>query len=168
MIQGLTIIPSFIKEEKEREILSHIRPSSVKIGQDRNTIKRFGSKLPYKASNIKEIPAYLQELCQRIHDDGWVEEVPDSVTINEYKAGQKIDWHIDSLSSGPVICVLSLMGNATMGMRRGTDTRMYDISARSLLIMEEEARYQWEHSIYPVKEDRFSIVFRRGTLWSAE
>ena len=110
-----------------------------------------------------QIPIHLYELCVALADSNIVNQIPDSVTINQYKKGQGIRYHVDSKKSGPIIIVLSLGGNATMLMRKAAIVKQFDISARSLVIMRDEARTDWQHSILPVENERFSIVFRKGT-----
>lgn len=88
----------------------------------------------------------------------------DHVTINEYHKGQSIDWHIDSKTSGEVITVLSLQGDATMGVKdkQGQEV-LFPLPARSLLHMTEEDRWDKQHCIHPVDSHRWSLVFRKGT-----
>lgn len=89
--------------------------------------------------------------------------LPDSVTVNEYHKGQVIDWHIDSMKSGPVINVLSLASKAVMGLKKSDEERVYVLNPRSLVHMSEDERFKWKHCIYPVEATRYSIVFRKGT-----
>jgi len=160
----LKVIENFINEQEEKDILSTIRPTTVKRGNERNTVVRYGSPLPYKASLKSEvIPSHYLPICERIHLLGY--DLPDSVSINEYLRTQAIDWHIDSLSSGPVIIVLSLLSSAKMGLRntKTNENQTIILPQRSLLILSEEHRYEWEHCVHPVEDHRFSIVFRKGT-----
>lgn len=164
----IKVVEDFISEEEEMVILAKIFHSSVKRGANRNTITRYGSKLPYHAQSLKDIPEWALLLCQRLVDEGLSPELPDSVTVNEYMEGQIIDWHIDSMSSGPVINVLSLSSAARMGLRKGDERKEYLLNPRSLVHMSEEERYKWKHCIYPVEKRRYSIVFRKGTLIKKE
>lgn len=156
------IIDNFITEEEEKEILSHITPSRVSIGTQRNRIVRYGSKVPYQAPVMGKIPFWLQDYCIRLRTLDYIPELPDSVTINEYHPTQSIDWHIDSPTSGPVIAVLSLLSPATMGLKKDTEMK-YLLKPRSLLLLTGEERWDYKHCIYPVEQNRFSIVFRKGT-----
>ena len=161
----IVVLENFITEEQEKEIVSNLKPSKVKAGSGRNIVTRYGSKLPYKA-RVKShiIPPYFLSICEQIGKVlGY--EIPDSVTVNEYMPGQSIDWHTDSLSSGPVIVVLSLISSAEMGLRDNTtkENTTITLNTRSLLVLDGEHRTDWEHCIYPVQSHRFSIVFRKGT-----
>ena len=160
----IKIIEDFITEQEHQDILSKIRISRVTIGTQRNRIIRYGSSLPYK-SHVKEnvIPSHFQFLLDKLVKEGIFPTQPDSLTINEYKEKQSIDWHIDSATSGPSIVVLSLLSPATMGMKNGNVIKDYLLPPRSLIVMTGEEREKWKHCIYPVSSTRLSIVFRQGT-----
>lgn len=145
--------------------MSHIKVSRVSSGMGRNRIIRYGSKLPYVAPmQSKELPQWAEFLISRLLAKGLLSERPDHMTINEYHSGQSIDWHIDSKTSGDVITVLSLLSDATMGLKtkEGQEVQ-YPVPARSLLQMTDKERWEDKHCIYPVDALRFSIVFRKGT-----
>lgn len=148
------------------ELLSHIKPSRiVRDDKSRNKVIRYGSKLPYNApTQGKEVPKWLDFIIDRLISKGYLTEVPDHVTINEYQKGQSIDWHVDSKGSGPVITVLSLKSDAVMGMKdiQGQIVQ-HGVPARSLTQMTNKERWEDKHCIYPVEDLRYSIVFRKGT-----
>lgn len=169
----IKIVENFITLEEETELLSHIRPSVVTSGGGRNSIKRYGSKLPYNAPVISStIPKWLETVCFRVAFEEWPtiesvpEKVPNSVTINEYHTKQAIDWHIDSENSGPIISVLSLLTDAEMGFvymeADGPKNVRYNLPRLSLVSINKDERWKWKHCLYPVESPRFSIVFRRG------
>lgn len=166
MINGLEFYPAYITEEEEADILRNIeRSKAIRTDARRNSIKRYGSNVPYKGKMVSEvIPFYLQQIAEKLVADGILTELPDSVTINEYKKGQGIDFHIDSKKSGPVIVVLSLLGTAVMVMKQKATHIHHEIHERELVVMRDEARTNWEHSVLPVEQDRISIVFRKSTL----
>jgi alkylated DNA repair dioxygenase AlkB len=162
----ITITKDFITEEEEKEILSHLKPSRVsKPDGSRNTIKRYGSTLPYNTSvKSKDLPEWVEFVVSRLLAKKLLTERPDHVTINEYHKGQAIDWHIDSKGSGAVITVLSLLSDANMGLRddKGQEVQ-HLLPVRSLLQLTDKERWDYKHCIYPVDSLRFSIVFRKGT-----
>ncbi len=157
------IIPNYITEEQKSLILSTIRKKPTKHGKERNSIRRYGSALPYISGVKPTIPSCFDFILAKLREDNIIDS--DSVTVNEYKPTQSIDWHIDSLSSGPVIVVLSLLSEATMELRK-KETNEYSsilLQPCSLLILDGDERYNWEHSISPVLKHRYSVVFRKGT-----
>lgn len=161
----ITIIDNFISPSEEQEILKNIKPGPKLDVHGRNRIIRYGSQLPYVSlMKSKELPDWINFVIDRIMEKGLLSERPDHMTINEYLKGQSIDWHIDSVSSGPVITILSLKGKGTMGVKdkKGQEVQ-YLLPARSLLQITEKERWEDKHAIYPVPEMRYSLVFRKGT-----
>jgi alkylated DNA repair dioxygenase AlkB len=151
----LKIINDFISETEEQYLLGHISSEPQKKTGQRNSIKRYGSALPYNSDIVSDaVPSFLSELCKQLNSN--------SVTINEYQIGQKIDYHIDSKKSGDVIIVLSLLGDAVMNFKRGKQVFSVSLPRRSLLKMSGDLRYFWKHSIDPVTTTRYSIVFRNS------
>jgi len=164
---GFSMIENFITPEEEVEILSHITEVKAKKIPTRNSIKRYGSSAPYRGNIVsKSIPDFLESLAVKLVEQGLMEKKPDSVTINQYCVGQGITPHVDSITSGPVITILSLLSDATMRFHlkgakgKTVETIASAYPARALVQMKEKIRHLWQHSVDPVKSDRYSIVFR--------
>ena len=158
--QKLTIIPDFISKEEEIEILKNIKSIPNNKG-GRNSIQRYGSALPYNDHVIsKEIPWYLDILCNKLINSNLTWIKPDSVTINEYLKGQSIPTHIDSPESGLVITVLSLLSDSSIVFHRKANKFSIQLPVRSLMQMSGEIRDKWFHYPEPAKNKRYSIVFR--------
>ncbi len=161
---GFTIIEDFITIEEELMLMQHIKPSPVRSTLARNSIQRFGSSVPYKGNIIsKEIPNHFIFLIDRLMERNLLPVRPDSVSINEYLPNQSISPHIDSQSSGEIISVLSLLSPATMVFSKGKEQMECNLLPRGLSQMKGVIRKEWMHSIKPVKDKRYSIVFRCGT-----
>lgn len=160
----LTYIRDYVTKEEEKDIVHLFRETRIRRGTERNSILRYGSSLPYGNVKTPAIPEPLISTCERLYNDSLLPFIPDSVTINEYLPKQFIDWHIDSLSSGPIIVVLSLLAPATMGFRHDKGESLQLLEPRSLLLLSDEERFEWEHCIHPVPRRRVSIVFRKGTI----
>lgn len=159
-IQGLSIIYDFISNQEEKELLVFLPNSSINKSQSR-IVQRYGSDRPYNNAIVSsEIPDYLDKFAIRLHQQKLVANKPDSVSINEYHIGKVIVPHIDSPESGEIISILSLMSSATMLFEKNRDRINIELPPRSLVQLQGESRYQWKHSIEPVKAKRYSIVFR--------
>jgi hypothetical protein len=163
---GLTLIENFISEKEEKEILSNFDPPKRVSSRStaRNSIKRYGSSVPYEQQIISDIiPKYLDKIAQKIVKKGYLDIKPNSISINEYLSGNSIAPHIDSLTSGEIISILSLSSDATMVFNKD-DSEEFEIKLprRSLVQMRDEIRYEWKHSVPPVSSLRYSIVFRLG------
>ena len=160
---GLIVIPDFITESEEREIVSQLPESRPKKGSERNSIRRFGSNIPYKNQmESSVIPEYLNRIGQKIFDKGLLDLKPNSISINEYLIGNTIAPHIDSVESGPIITILSLLSDATMVLSNNKEKHSIMVPRFSILQLKDEIRYKWTHEILPVEHKRYSIVFRNG------
>ena len=83
--------------------------------------------------------------------------------FNDCPPGAGIGWHKDKPQFGVIVGV-SLLAPATMRFRRKEGTGWIRASqrleARSIYILEGEARIAWEHSVPPVDALRYSLTFR--------
>ncbi len=161
---GLSLALDFITAEQQQALIAQIRdanPTKKRNITRRNTIQRYGSREPYFDNLVSDvIPAHLAELCDRLVALNLVAARPDSVTINEYYAGQFIAPHIDHIDAGPVITILSLGSPATMIFSQNGDQFSVELPPRSITQMRDQIRYGWNHEIAPVKDLRYSLVFR--------
>jgi len=105
-----------------------------------------------------EVPQYLLELADRLIELGILKFTPRDYTINIYKPGDFIDYHVDLGDDDTVI--LSILCPITFNLKRGEDTISFEFPRRSVFLMTGEYRTEWQHAIDPVKERRISIVFR--------
>ena len=80
-----------------------------------------------------------------------------------YDPGAGIGWHRDRPMFEHVIGI-SLGAPATMRLRRrrpgGFDRASLPLAPREAYHLSGEARHDWEHSIAPIEETRWSITFR--------
>lgn len=111
-----------------------------------------------------EVPPWLQPLRSRVAQ--WMDLDPAELChalINEFRPGTPLGWHRDAPHYGRVAGV-SLGGWARMRLRRyprGPDKPVVlELAPRSAYRMEGAARWQWQHSISPTPELRYSITFR--------
>jgi alkylated DNA repair protein (DNA oxidative demethylase) len=85
------------------------------------------------------------------------------VLLARYDPGAGIGWHRDRDVFEQVVG-FSLAAPATLRFRRrrpgGFDRANLDVSPRSAYLLSGEARWDWEHSIVPGDDLRFSITFR--------
>lgn len=160
---GFSLIEEFITPAEEAFLLEHFNKTEKKKAKGRNTIQRFGSSAPYRGNIVSNtVPTYFNFLLDKILENKLLELRPNSVTINEYHAGQEITSHIDSKSSGEVITVLSLMSSATMILAKKEQKHKVVLQPRTIIQMRNEIRHHWTHAIEPVQSLRYSLVFRHG------
>lgn len=162
---GLFVYNDFLTKEEENDLLKeiHIKSNSINKGNYRNFVKRYGSDKPYKSNIIsKDIPEYLLKLSYKMLNENKIKEIQDSITVNQYLKGQKIELHIDTIESGDVISIISLMGPAVMVFKNKNITFRVQLLPRSLVQLTEDIRWKWLHGIDPVFNTRYSIVFRKS------
>ena len=83
--------------------------------------------------------------------------------VTEYAPGAGIGWHRDSPPFG-IVCGISFGGGCRMRFQRGEgeqrQTWTLELPPRSLYVLSGVAREEWQHSIPPVKDSRWSVTFR--------
>ena len=83
--------------------------------------------------------------------------------VTEYAPGAGIGWHKDRPDFGEVIGV-SLLTPCNFRLRRKLGDKWQRVSLkaepRSAYLLSGEVRSQWEHSIPPMTELRYSVTFR--------
>ena len=158
---GLTIVPEFITEDEETELLSTFnwRDSSKETTLKHRQVQHYGYEFNYSTNDIdpdlpldQKIPHSCQHIAQRAVDTGHMSVVPDQLTVNRYLPGQGIPPHVDSHHCcTDTILSLSLGSGVVMTMRcvsTGVTAPLW-LARRSLLVLSGEARYSWSHGITP-------------------
>jgi alkylated DNA repair dioxygenase AlkB len=162
---GLSIYTDFISESEHMDLMDEIRSeldSSKQIKYiDRNKVLRYGdyAMCENNHQNIN-FPANIDKICEKLVTNNILNYKPDTININEYLKDDFIARHIDRKTSGPIITILSLKSNATMLFTSGKDKFEVELYPKMLIQMRGSIRWSWHHEIYPVKDTRYSIVFR--------
>jgi len=171
--EGLVYEPDFLTEEEERTLLAKIAALDFEEicmhGQvARRTAKHYGIAYDYDnpaaSSTGEPLPGWLEPLRARVADVAGLD--PDELVealVQHYPSGAPIGWHRDAPKFG-LVAGVSLASPARMRFQRGkgearevTDVLLEPGSA---YVLAGKARWSWQHSIPPVKEDRYSITFR--------
>ena len=110
------------------------------------------------------MPDWLVELRARLAPlAGLDPEALQAALLIRYDPGAGIGWHRDRPQYGEVLG-LSLGADCTLRLRRriegGFERRSVPLPARSLYRLSGEVRWDWEHSIAPLRETRRSVTFR--------
>jgi alkylated DNA repair dioxygenase AlkB len=160
---GLLLVENFLTDNEEAEIVSKIPETKILKNSGRNSIRRYGSNIPYKNQmESVDIPDYLDFIAEKIVKSGLLFVKPNSISINEYIKGNFIPHHIDSQQNGPIITIVSLLSDAIMEFAYKNNTEKIIIPRLSLIQLKDEIRHKWTHSILPVQNKRYSIVFRNS------
>lgn len=99
-ISGLTYIPDFITAEQEAELISNIGQYPWLTDLKRR-VQHYGYKYDYTARSVTsdlklgDLPDWVAEYSNTLHEKGIFPKIPDQVIINEYQPSQGIASHID-------------------------------------------------------------------------
>ena len=169
---GFRYQDEIVSEEEQVALVNSIGELDLKpfefhghLGNRR--VVSFGLKYDYSRRSVEEAtgrPPFLNDLLLRVADfAGEDASAFRQVGVNEYRAGAGIGWHKDKREFGIIVGV-SLLTAATIRFRRKADAGWTRIShivrPRSIYILDGEARTEWEHSIPPLSDLRYSITFR--------
>jgi alkylated DNA repair dioxygenase AlkB len=170
-ISGLRYLPDYVTVAAERALVAAIdrRPWNTEWRRRRQPYGGgYGSRDP-----APPIPDWGRRLAERMYADGLTPEPFDHMLVNEYQPGQGIAPHRDYAPYGRTVVSLSLLSPCVMDFQhRATGRReRLLLEPRSLLVLSDQARYEWEHGIAPRKKDvwhglrvdrgrRLSVTFR--------
>jgi alkylated DNA repair dioxygenase AlkB len=83
--------------------------------------------------------------------------------VTEYAPGAGIGWHRDKVEFGTVVG-LSFLAPCRLRFRRkrgqGWERNAVLVEPRSAYLLRGPSRHDWEHSIPPMDELRYSVTFR--------
>jgi len=188
-VPGLSLLPDFITEAEERELLSVIDQQPWLADLQRR-VRHYGYRYDYTARQVTAdlylgaLPNWLQPLALRLHCEGLFasppDQVPDQVIVNEYQPGQGIAPHVDCIPCfGGTIASLTLGSGCLMDFTHSNTAQKTSLflPPRSWLLLQGDARYHWQHGIAKRKSDvvdgvkmqrgrRVSLTFRTVTLHS--
>lgn len=162
-IPGLRYLPEYVSPEDERALAESIDALPWNTDWKRRR-QPYGSRYG-TAGAAPPIPAWGVALADRLFADGVAAEPFDQMLVNEYLPGQGIASHRDYAPFGRTVVSLSLLSPCVMDFRHvptGRRERLL-LLPRSLLVLSDEARYDWEHGIAPRKRDAWQgLVVERG------
>jgi len=184
-IEGLFIWTDYISEREEKALLDLVDSQEWSTELTRR-VQHFGARYCYKSKklfrDVSPIPEEFIQLMLKYNlkratfptatfDSLWEvlnpPFVPEQVIVNEYMPGQGIAPHVDSKDCfGETILSLSLGSQTTMTFEnlQSKEKISYLIPRCSLVIMEDEAREFWAHSIPARVYDDFARRSRRVSL----
>jgi alkylated DNA repair protein (DNA oxidative demethylase) len=170
--EGLLFEPEIMTEAEEAGFLDVIKTLPFGAfrmhGVDaRRRVVRFGVHYQSglaETSAASSFPASLEPLRARAAAVAGVSTKALSESlVTEYAPGAGIGWHRDSFPFG-IVAGISFVGVCRMRFQHGTgqqrQTWAIELPPRSIYVLAGAAREEWQHSIPPVKEPRWSITFR--------
>ena len=170
--EGFVYQPQFITGDEEHALLRSIAALPLEEAKYRQYTARrrvayFGFAYDVSTNRLGEaapVPGFLHPLREKLAQ--WMDLAREAFAhalINEYRPGTPLGWHRDAPNFGRVAGV-SLGGRARMRLRRyppGKDRPIVlELAPRSAYQIDGPARWQWQHSIPPTRELRYSVTFR--------
>jgi alkylated DNA repair dioxygenase AlkB len=169
---GFRYQPELIGEEEEAELIARLEslpfePFDFHGHLANRRVVGFGLHYDYGSRDVVEapaIPGWLLPLRDRA--GAFIGQPGDAlahVLINEYRPGAGVGWHRDKAHFDEIVAV-SLLSSCDLRFRRkvgeGWDRWKTVVEPRSIYLLSDQARREWEHSVPPVAAHRYSITFR--------
>jgi DNA oxidative demethylase len=169
---GFVFQPNFLAPEEEAQLLEFIRTIPLRTFEMKGvTAKRriasYGwhySFQSYRLTEAEPIPPIFEPVRERAAALADIQpQAFSEVLVTEYQPGAGIGWHRDAPPFG-IVAGISMAGSCRMRFQKGKgDERQVTAIAlppRSIYLLTGEARTNWEHTIPPTKELRYSLTFR--------
>jgi alkylated DNA repair dioxygenase AlkB len=172
---GFEYFPDFISEEEELLLLQKVKETEVHPfifqGYTANRkVASFGYDYSFtnrKLSEGKRIPGEFDFLLRKVAEKTGVNATDFAeLLVTEYPPGSVINWHRDA-PPFDIIAGISLLSDCIFRLRPQEKTKQtrsniisLPLERRSLYIIQGPSRSEWQHSIAPVKETRYSITLR--------
>ena len=172
LLAGLDYREDFISPEDERALLEQLgtmdlAPFRFHGWTGNRKTQSYGWRYDFDDASFRPtepIPDWLQPLREEV---AALAQVPSDeiahVLIARYEPGAGIGWHKDRSVFDRVVGI-SLNAPATLRFRQrnGPSFRRFSlpVEPRSAYLLSGDARHEWEHSIAPGDDLRFSITFR--------
>jgi alkylated DNA repair dioxygenase AlkB len=169
---GFVFRPEIMSPSEEEEFLSVIKQLSfgpfVMHGVEaKRRVANFGLRYTRPSGSLTDAPQFppgLEPLRLRAASLAGI--VPDEfaqLLVNEYQPGAGIGWHRDSPPFG-IVAGISLGAACRLRFQKGEgavrETWTLQLPPRSIYLLTGSAREEWQHSIPPVKDLRYSVTFR--------
>lgn len=172
---GLQYVDEFLSSDEERQLIDEVAGVPLHEAQyyqytAKRRVANFGRGYDFEQRRLHEappLPDFLIELRKKVADHLSLRADDfEQTLINEYRPGTPLGWHRDALNF-ELVTGVSLGSACRMRFRpyppiKGRDARTFvlDVERRSLYVMRDDARWKWQHSVSPTRDQRWSITFR--------
>jgi alkylated DNA repair dioxygenase AlkB len=178
-IPGLTYHREYISSIEERALAAAVDAGVWDTTWERRR-QLYGGTYGGSSKESGPVPPWGLQLAERIFADGFTARPFDHMLVNEYCPGQGIALHRDYEPFDKTVASVSLLAPCVMQFRKleGGETELLLLEPRCLLVLSDEARYDWQHGIARRKTDvwqgiriprqrRLSITFRTRRMSAA-
>lgn len=170
--EGFEYRPNLLSPAEEAELLGYISQLDFKPFEfhgylGNRQVVSFGLHYDFAGGGMtraEEIPGFLLPLREKAAVfAGVAGEKLEHVLVAQYPPGAGIGWHRDRPAFGDVIGV-SLASACRFRLRRksgaGWQRAALRVEPRSIYLLRGPARWEWQHSIPPGEQLRYSVTFR--------
>jgi alkylated DNA repair dioxygenase AlkB len=160
-IKGFEYLSDYITQPYHDLLIQKIDEQSW-LSDLKRRVQHYGYKYDYKARAINkslhlgELPDWLLNIAQRLYNEELISEVPDQVIVNEYLPGQGISAHIDCVPCFTDTIISLSLGSPCVMEFKNINTIPILLEPKSLVVLKDDARYKWTHSIPARKTDKFN------------
>lgn len=172
---GFTYVADFITVEEESELIHQIKNIELRNlnfqgYEAKRKVASFGFDRSFEKRVLtkgEQIPQEFEWLVKKVASTQRIETSKIAeLLITEYPEGSVINWHRDAPPFDTIIGI-SLLSDCTFRFRPHDKAKQnrksiisFPVVRRSVYVIKDEARSEWEHSISPVKQTRYSITLR--------
>jgi alkylated DNA repair dioxygenase AlkB len=174
-VPGFIYATDFITAAEEAMLIEEIGKISLHTFQfqgyaAKRKVASFGYDWSFETRSLskgKAIPSVFNGLVEKVAAFAKVDKTAFAeLLVTEYPPGSVINWHRDA-PPFDLIAGVSLSTSCMFRLRPHDKAKQgrraivsLPVERRSIYIMKDAARSDWEHSITPVKTTRYSITLR--------
>lgn len=172
MVPGLYLIHQAISQEYADCLLKSLPKDFLDVDKQQVSNNNNLQNASLQMHHFAPLPEWVSMISEDVIPEAWKVEhwagnESNASIVQRYKAGEGICWHVDLLSFGDGVAILSLLSHVRMKFRKVDDHSCLDelvlpwcddlkagtwrhsliFDSNSLLLMSGEARYMWEHTI---------------------
>jgi alkylated DNA repair dioxygenase AlkB len=173
--EGFLYIPDFLTYDEEQKLIDEITNIELHTFifqgyEAKRKVASFGFDYSFDNRSLTKgnpIPDNFNWLLNKISSTLSIE--PNHIAellITEYPVGSVINWHRDA-PPFDVIIGISLLADCQFRLRPQDKLKQnrssiisFPVLRRSLYVMRGPSRSEWQHSILPAKQKRYSITLR--------
>lgn len=172
---GFTYHPGFLTVHEEALLIQAIAqlelsPLIFQGFTAKRMVKSFGYNYDLDHRHLSKgepIPAEFQGLLEKVASFIAIPAISlAEMLLTAYPEGAVINWHRDA-PPFDIIVGISLLADCNFRFRRYKEASRkrnsvisLQVQRRSLYVIKDEARNEWEHSIPALEHKRYSITFR--------
>jgi alkylated DNA repair dioxygenase AlkB len=169
---GFRYEPAFISVDEEQVLLQQVKDLPFRAFEFRGylgnrRVVSFGWHYDFNERALQkteDMPSFLLDLRETAARFARLApEELQHVLVTEYSAGAGIGWHRDKGEFGQIVGI-SLLSSCRFRLRRKVGDKWERVAVeaepRSAYLLSGAARSEWEHSIPPVEDLRYSITSR--------